>query len=155
MLKQAATANVNTNNLVNLKNVINNISALEYDPNIFWSPQIYIENAIGDLKEEIRYKLEIIEKPNENQFLNMSLLSQMNSTQAVNAANQPNANKPASSLPTTAAANVSATGAAAAAAAAAAQLKNIANNLTVRVCEMRKLRGVFYERLELYDFPME
>jgi hypothetical protein len=35
------------------------------------------------------------------------------------------------------------------------QYKNVVNNLTVRVCEMRKLRGVFYERLELYDFPMD
>jgi hypothetical protein len=29
------------------------------------------------------------------------------------------------------------------------------NNLTVKVCEMRKVRGIFYERLELYDFPMD
>ncbi len=29
------------------------------------------------------------------------------------------------------------------------------NNLTVRVCEKRKVRGIFYEHLELYEFPMD
>lgn len=28
-------------------------------------------------------------------------------------------------------------------------------NLTIRVTELRKLEGIFYERLELYDFPMD
>lgn len=113
MLKQAETATLNTNNLVNLKNIINNISVLEYDPNVFWSPQLYIENAIGELKEEIRHKLEIVEKEGSNLL------------------DDPNFN------PKT------------------GQIKELINNLTVRVYELRKLRGVFYERLELYDFPMD
>ena len=104
-MKQSANSQINTNSVVNLKNIINNISILEYDSSLFWSPQLYIENAIGDLKEEVRYKLEIVEKQNV---------------------------EPATK-----------------------SLKNLGNNLTVRVCEMRKLRGVFYERLELYDFPMD
>ena len=82
---------------------------MEYDPNLFWSPQLYIDNAIGDLKEEIRYKLEIVEKEGAESLVD----------------------------------------------SAANKLKSLANNLTVKVCEMRKLRGVFYERLELYDFPMD
>ena len=105
IIKQAANNQINSNNVINLKNIINNINNLEYDSNLFWSPQLYIENAIGDLKEEVRYKLEIAEKQN------------VESTSK--------------------------------------SLKNLANNLTVRVCEMRKLRGVFYERLELYNFPMD
>jgi hypothetical protein len=113
MVKQAATAQLNPNPIINLKNVINNVNALEFDTNLFWSPQLYIENAIGDLKEEIRHKLEIVEKEGSDML------------------NDPNFNSKDD------------------------QYKNIINNLTVRVCEMRKLRGVFYERLELYDFPMD
>lgn len=113
MLKQAETACLGANNLVNLKNVVNNISLLEYDTNIFWSPQLYIENAIGDLKEEIRHRLEIVEKEGSNLL------------------DDPNFNPKNG------------------------QFKELINNLTVRVSEMRKLRGIFYERLELYDFPMD
>lgn len=113
MVKQAMVTQLTTNNLVNLKNVINNINSLEYDTSIFWTPQLYIENAIGDIKEEIRHKLEIVEKEGSDLL------------------NDPNFD------------------------AKQGQYKNVVNNLTVRVCEMRKLRGVFYERLELYDFPMD
>lgn len=81
---------------------------MEYDPNLFWSPQLYIENAIGDLKEEIRYKLEIVEKEGSNLQKDSSC-----------------------------------------------KLQTLATNLTVKVTEMRKVRGIFYERLELYDFPMD
>ena len=74
------------------------------------------ENAIGDLKEEIRHKLEIVEKysPPEPKTIK--------STKSINTA------------PTN---------------------TNMSGNLTVKVSEMRKVRGVFYERLELYDFPMD
>lgn len=113
MLKQVSKTPLNSNNLINLKNIINNINLIEYDTNVFWSPQLYIENAIGDLKEEIRHKLEIVEKEGSDLL------------------NDPNFDPKNG------------------------QYKNIVNNLTVRVCEMRKLRGVFYERLELYDFPMD
>lgn len=99
-----------TSNIINVKNVINNINYLEYDPNLFWSPQLYIENAIGDLKEDFRYKLEIVEKKGSN----------LNQT-------KDSANK----------------------------LQALTNDLTVKVTEMRKVRGIFYERLELYDFPMD
>lgn len=100
--------NPNATNIINVKNVINNINYLEYDPNLFWSPQLYIENAIGDLKEDIRHKLEIVEKEGSN-------------------LQKDTVNK----------------------------LQNLANNLTVKVTEMRRVRGIFYERLELYDFPMD
>ncbi len=113
MLKQAENATLNKNSLINLKNIINNISILEYDANLFWSPQLHIENAIGDLKEEVRHKLEIVEKDGSD------ILSDSNFNPKNN------------------------------------QFNEIINNLTVRVCEMRKCRGVFYERLELYDFPMD
>lgn len=112
--KPAPPSNQNKSNspsatsLINVKNVINNLNYLEYDPNLFWSPQLYIENAIGDLKEEIRYKLEIVEKEGSNLQKETSC-----------------------------------------------KLQNLTNNLTVKVTEMRKVRGIFYERLELYDFPMD
>lgn len=107
MLKNAENAILSRSNLVNLKNIINNISVLEYDPNLFWSPQLYIENAIGELKEEVRHKLEIVEKEGFDLFGDDY------------------------------------------------QYAQLLSSLTVRVCEMRKIRGVFYERLELYDFPMD
>ena len=34
-------------------------------------------------------------------------------------------------------------------------LTNNLNNLTIKVWEMRKVKGVFYEHLELYEFPMD
>lgn len=103
------TQNGNTN-IINVKNVINNINFLEYDPNLFWSPQLYIENAIGDLKEDFRYKLEIVEKKG-------STLDKSKDLEKT--------------------------------------LKSLSKDLTVKVTEMRKVRGLFYERLELYDFPMD
>lgn len=113
MVQQAETISLSNSNLINLKNIINNINVLEYNPNLFWSPQLYIENAIGDLKEEIRHRLEIVEKDGS------SLLDDPGYR------------------PTN------------------GEFKELINSLTVRVSEMRKLRGVFYERLELYDFPMD
>jgi hypothetical protein len=118
MLMNAESASLNKNSLVNLKNIINNISVLEYDANMFWSPQLYIENAIGDLKEEVRHKLEIVERDGSDLLL------------------ADDANNPSISPRDQ-------------------QYKQLMANLTVRVCEMRKIRGVFYERLELYDFPMD
>lgn len=103
IIKQPAIPNAN--NLVNFKNILNNINVLEYDSTLFWSPSLFIENAIGDLKEDIRHKLEIVEKANPD-------TSNTNTNTSF-------------------------------------------SNLTVKVCEMRKVRGVFYERLELYDFPMD
>jgi hypothetical protein len=119
MLSQAESASLNKNSLVNLKNIINNISILEYDANMFWSPQLYIENAIGDLKEEVRHKLEIVERDGSDLFL----ADENGGGGTIGPKDQ--------------------------------QYRQLMNNLTVRVCEMRKIRGVFYERLELYDFPMD
>jgi hypothetical protein len=90
MLIQAMECQLNSNDVINLKYINNNIPLLEYDPSVFWTPNLYIENAIGDLKEELRYKLEVVEKSRPD----------------------PNSNS---------------------------------NNLTIRVCELRKVRGVFYE----------
>lgn len=112
-IKQAEHAVLSPNNLMNLKTIINNIAFLDYDPNMFWSPQLYIENAIGDLKEETRHKLELVEREGSNLL------------------NDPTFNPKDG------------------------EYKTLIENLTVKVWEMRKLRGVFYERLELYDFPMD
>ena len=116
-------------NLLNLKHILNNINYLEYDPNLYWSPQIYCENVIGDLKEEIRYKLEIVEKYNPDQPpIQLQQQASKSKTPTTQNKSQP---QPISNP--------------------ALQ----SGNLTVKVSEMRKVRGVFYERLELYDFPMD
>lgn len=39
--KTPAILNQNQSNLVNLKHILNNINYLEYDPNLYWSPQLY------------------------------------------------------------------------------------------------------------------
>jgi hypothetical protein len=98
-LRSSNIGSTNQSNVAALKNILKNISAFEYDPNQHWSPQLYIENAIGDLKEEVRHKIEIVEKVHTNNHMKVT----------------PE--------------NIS---------------KHI-SNFTVRVCEMRKLRGVFYE----------
>ena len=41
---------INPNNLINFKNILNNINILEYDSTLFWGPNLFVENAIGDLK---------------------------------------------------------------------------------------------------------
>ena len=43
------------------------VKTFKYDSSKEWSPLIFIENAIGDLKEDITYNLEIIEKKPENE----------------------------------------------------------------------------------------
>ena len=93
-------------------NLLRNIEDFEYDCANFWSPELFIENAIN-VKEEIRYKFKIVEKNpnifktyriNDERFKNPSLF---------------------------------------------------VDNITVLVTEIRRVRGVFYERLELYDFPID
>jgi hypothetical protein len=44
---------INPNNLINFKNILNNINILEYDSTLFWGPNLFVENAIGDLKVSI------------------------------------------------------------------------------------------------------
>jgi hypothetical protein len=70
------------------------------------------------LKEEVRYKLEIIEREEKNEFEKNS----NNFDYSINEFSVKNPDPP---------------------------------ELTVKVIEIRKIRGVFYERLELYDFPMD
>ena len=96
----------NQSNVAALKNVLKNISAFEYDPNQHWSPQLYIENAIGDLKEEVRHKIEIVEKVHTNNHMKVT----------------------------------------------PENISKHMSNFTVRVCEMRKLRGVFYEVFQFNSF---
>ncbi|RNA29803.1 Gamma-aminobutyric acid receptor subunit gamma [Brachionus plicatilis] len=95
----------------NLKNLLNNIDEFEYDPSKFWSPDIFIENAIS-VSEMIKYKMEIVEKDR-------------NFYQKYNQAHRKQ--KPI----------------------------HFASNLTVRVQEIRRVTGIFYERLELNHFPID
>lgn len=84
---------------------------MEYNKNVHWSPQVYIENALGDPAETVEYKLDIVEKE---------------STYSLDR-NVKNKRSNGGNL----------------------------NNQTVRVTEAKKLKGAFYERLELYDFPLD
>ncbi|CAF0736813.1 unnamed protein product [Brachionus calyciflorus] len=106
---------IDTSNLeitdANLKNLLDNIDEIDYDPSKFWSPEIFIENAIS-VNEMIKYKMEIIEK--DRNFYQKYIQSVKKQ-------------KPI----------------------------NLVNNLTVRVQEIRRVKGIFYERLELNDFPLD
>ncbi len=42
--------------------VYDNLKNFNYDPKVNWNPQIYIENAIGELKQDIRYSVEAVKK---------------------------------------------------------------------------------------------
>ena len=48
IVKQPAP--LSPNNLINFRNILNNIHIQEYDPKLFWDPKIFVNNAIGDLK---------------------------------------------------------------------------------------------------------
>lgn len=84
----------------------------------------------------MRHKLEIVEKYNPEipTTVNKTLKNTINNTKNItnntkNTTNNVNINDTSS--------------------------QSSSGNLTVKVSEMRKVRGVFYERLELYDFPMD
>ena len=82
---------------VDKKQANNELQKLQYDPNIHWSPELFVENAIGEFKQEIKHRFELIDRS-----------SNQNS-----------------------------------------------KDYTILVIESRKLKSNFYERLELYDFPMD
>ena len=87
------------------------LNNFQYDPDEHWSPKLFIENAIGDTKQDIRHKLELVEKYD--------------------------ATKPRKTSQK------------------GADNKQPIENFSVNVTETRKIKGVFYERLELNDFPMD
>lgn len=69
-------------------NVVNAESGI-FDPHLNWEPELFIENAVGNLKQDIKYRIERSKDTNK-----------------------------------------------------------------VRIHEMRNIRGIFWERLELWDFPL-
>lgn len=60
-----------------------------FDPHLNWEPELFIENAVGNLKQDVKYRIERSKDSNK-----------------------------------------------------------------VRIHEMRNVRGIFWERLELWDFPL-
>jgi hypothetical protein len=98
-----------------LRNLLVNIEDFHYDNKFFWSPEIYVVNAVN-VKEEVRHTVRVVEKsPNQ--------LRDVKSADIAKARTQ--------------------------------QASSLVENLTVMVTEIRKMRGLFYERLELNDFPVD
>ena len=87
-----------------------NIGQFNYDNKYFWSPELFLVNALSS-REEIRYKLQVVPK-HRHLFEDLRILDLENPSAFV-------------------------------------------ENLTVLVTEQRKIRGVFYERLELNEFPID
>ena len=86
--------------------MIQNKNQFEYDSNLFWSPELYIENIVPFtpgviFEDDVTHRIEINEKEGQDQD------------------------------------------------------ENNINLFTVRVYEMRKVKGSFFENLELNDFPMD
>jgi len=86
---------------VDKKTANEELAKLKYDSNIHWSPELFVENAIGELKQETKHKFELIDRNSDTK-----------------------------------------------------SSRNI-KDYTILVIESRKIKGNFYERLELYDFPMD
>ena len=74
-----------------------------------WKPDIYVENAIKDVREEVTYKV----VPFTERILQKSGLNNINN------------------------------------------INNDKNKNQFMVCELRKVTGIFYENLELEDFPLD
>jgi hypothetical protein len=92
--------NVSESDIIEL---IKGLKEMTFEPKKSWLPDLFVENALGDPKETIKYKMEIAPRDHFDPFANEISL----------------------------------------------------NALTVRVTESRKVEGVFYERLELFDFPID
>ena len=41
------------------------MKTFKFNPNDYWTPKIYFENALGDVKSEIIYKLQVSSKIDE------------------------------------------------------------------------------------------
>lgn len=70
-------------------NTVVNADSGVFDPHLNWEPELFIENAVGNLKQDVKYRMERCKETN-----------------------------------------------------------------SVRIHEMRNIRGIFWERLELWDFPL-
>ncbi len=83
--------------------MIKGLKEMTFDPKKNWVPDLFVENALGDPNESVKYKVEIAPRDRFDPYAHEISL----------------------------------------------------NSMTVRVIESRKVEGVFYERLELYDFPID
>jgi hypothetical protein len=63
-------ANLEKNSGVQLKNRLNEyLDEFTFDPNKYWTPRTYFENALGEIKTEKTYKIQAVKKPS---YLNVS-----------------------------------------------------------------------------------
>ena len=77
MIKQASLSSAkNSSTVLNLSTIINNIALFKYDAAFFWSPHIFIENAISETRKETRRKLEIVKKSNQQTGLDVHEVDQ-------------------------------------------------------------------------------
>jgi hypothetical protein len=96
----------------NLKYLLKNIEEFSYDSKFFWSPDLYVVNALAS-REETHYKIRVV--PKKRRFFE-------------NAASRD------------------------------VDLKDpclFAEHLTCMVSQVKKIRGVFHETLELNEFPTD
>jgi hypothetical protein len=97
----------------NLKHLLKNIEEFVYDSKFFWTPELYVVNALASL-EENRYKLRVV--PKNRSFFEHA------ASRDVDDLKDP---------------------------------RLFTDHLTVLVSQVRKIRGVFHETLELNEFPTD
>jgi hypothetical protein len=78
----------------------------KFNPSSNWTPSLVVSNGIGELKEEISYKIEVLTRNYKNKIIIDD------------------------------------------------QLEDLYQNLSIRVAEMRKIKGTFYQRFDLREFPL-
>lgn len=59
---------------VDKKQVNNELQKLQYDPNIHWSPELFVENAIGEFKQEIKHSFELIDRSSNQNSKDYTIL---------------------------------------------------------------------------------
>jgi hypothetical protein len=59
---------------VDKKQTNNELQKLQYDPNIHWSPELFVENAIGEFKQEIKHRFELIDRSSNQNSKDYTIL---------------------------------------------------------------------------------
>jgi hypothetical protein len=89
-----------------IKCFVKNAEMYKFNPSSNWTPSLVISNGIGELKEEISYKIEVLTRNYKNKIIIDD------------------------------------------------QLEDLYQNLSIRVVEIRKIKGTFYQPFDLREFPL-
>jgi hypothetical protein len=89
-----------------IKSFVKAVELYKFNPSSNWTPNLVVSNSIGELKEEMSYKIEVLTRNYKNKI-------EIDD-----------------------------------------QLEELYQNLRIRVTEIRKIRGTFYQPFDLREFPL-